>query len=123
MSTLFERCGGFAFLSKVVMDFYDRVLDHDTLGAYFADIDMRALVDHQTKFMATVTGGPASYTDEALRAVHARLRIDADSFDAMLALLRETLQDHDLADQDVAAVVGEFRRRRPAIVAEAALAR
>jgi hemoglobin len=119
MSTMFERNGGFGFLSKVVMDFYDRVLDSEMLGGYFAGTNVKMLVDHQMKFMASLMGGPASFSDEALRAVHSRLRIDNPSFDEMLRILRDVLEDHEMADEDVVLMLGEFRRRRDAIVAPA----
>jgi hemoglobin len=119
MSTMFERNGGFGFLSKVVMDFYDRVLDSEMLGGYFAGTNVKMLVDHQMKFMASLMGGPASFSDEALRAVHSRLRIDNPSFDEMLRILRDVLEDHEMADEDAVLMLGEFRRRRDAIVAPA----
>ena len=43
--TLFDKYGGFATVSKVVMSFYDRVLDSDQIGEYFEDIDMKRLID------------------------------------------------------------------------------
>jgi hemoglobin len=42
------------------MAFYDRVLNSDVIGAYFDDIDMRQLIDHQTKFISQGMGGPAT---------------------------------------------------------------
>lgn len=53
--TLFQKYGGFAALSKLVLTFYDRLLDSPRLAPYFANTDMRTLVDHQTKFVATTT--------------------------------------------------------------------
>jgi hemoglobin len=40
--------GGFAKVRLLVSEFYDRVLDSDTLAPYFDGIDMRRLIDHQT---------------------------------------------------------------------------
>jgi hemoglobin len=117
MRTLFERVGGFAFLSKVVLDFYDRVLDDDLLAPYFSDVDMRRLIDHQTKFVAYLMDGPASYTDEHLRQIHARLGIDAPSFERMVVVLRSTLEDYEMADRDVDLVMGRIRARQGIIVA------
>lgn len=56
MATMFERYGGFANVSKIVMSFYDKVLDSDVIGDYFEDVDMWALIDHQTKFIAPPAG-------------------------------------------------------------------
>ena len=90
---LFEKYGGFAQVSKVVMSFYDKVLDSEIIGPYFDNIDVRRLIDHQTKFIASVMGGPASFSNEALRQVHANLDTDKNSFDEMTRLLTETLTE------------------------------
>jgi hemoglobin len=61
-------------------------------------------------------GGPASYTDEHLRRVHARLGISTADFREMIALLEDVLQDYDVADSDVEVVLAAIRRREGVIV-------
>ena len=73
--SIFERYGGFTSVSKIVLSFYDKVLDSPTVSPYFANSDMKRLIDHQTKFMASLMGGPASYTNDQLERVHAKLGI------------------------------------------------
>lgn len=116
--TMFERYGGFAQVSKVVMAFYDKALDSDVIGPYFEDIDVRRLVDHQTKFVSSVMGGPASYTNEALQRLHAHLDITDQAFEEMIDLFEETLEDFDFQTEDVHAIVYDLRSRRPYIVTE-----
>jgi hemoglobin len=98
------------------MDFYERVLESERLAPWFEATDMRTLVDHQTKFVASLMGGPASYTDETLRRVHARLGITREAFEEMETLMRESLEDHGMADDDVADVMREIARCAPLIV-------
>ncbi len=114
--TLFEKYGGFATISRVVMDFYDRALDSDQIGDFFDGVEMKKLIDHQTKFIATLMGGPASYTNERLAAMHSRLQINDVDFDEMKKLLTETLEEHGVSPDDVAAVIHEIEIRRDAIV-------
>lgn len=114
--TIFERYGGFASVRRVVSSFYDRVLDSPALARHFETVDMRTLIDHQTKFIAQAMGGPASYTDEHLRRVHARLGIGHEDFIEMARLLRETLEDFDFDPADVDAVDREILRREHVIV-------
>jgi len=102
--TLFERYGGFAKVSKIVMSFYDRVLKSPMLSPYFAKTDMKRLIDHQSKFVATLMGGPASYTNEHLERVHAHLGITEVAFKEALDVMKETLEDHDFLDEDVRTV-------------------
>ena len=65
--TIFERYGGFASISKVVSAFYDQMLDSEDTARFFEGIDMRRLIDHQTKFISTLT---VSYTHLTLPTNH-----------------------------------------------------
>ena len=114
--SIMERYGGFASVRRIVSDFYDRVLDSAQLAPYFATTDMRTQIDHQTKFIAQLMGGPVSYSDEVLRKVHAPLHVTRSAFEEITDMLRDTLQDNDLAASDVEHVIGEMRRREPHIV-------
>lgn len=115
-ATVFDRYGGFGFVSKVVLDFYDRVSDSEILAPYFVSSDMRVLIDHQTKFIASLMGGPASYTDDVLRRVHLNLAINDEAFDEMASILEETLEDFDFAPSDISLVIHEIKKRRHVIV-------
>ena len=99
--TVFERYGGFASVSRIVMGFYEKVLDSPIASPYFSNTDMKRLIDHQTKFISSLMGGPASYTNEHLERVHERLGITEEALMEIVALLRETLEDFDFADEDV----------------------
>jgi len=114
--SVLDRYGGFPFLSRVVMAFYDKALDSDVLAPYFEDVDLRRLIDHQTKFIAFLMGGPASYTNDHLGQVHARLHIDRPSFEAMIEAMRDTLEDFDMDEGDIASVIHELRQRAPWII-------
>lgn len=114
--TMFERYGGFAKVSRIVSSFYDRVLDSDLLAPYFTTVDMRGQIDHQTKFFASIMGGPASYTSEHLARVHQKLAITDEAFDELVMLVRETLEDFELDESDIATVYGEIVSYRSFIV-------
>ena len=98
------------------MEFYDRILDSESVGDYFENADMKRLIDHQTKFIASLLGGPAAYTDNQLRQLHAHLDVKDAHFDQLEVVLRQTLIDHGVDPDDVEAVVGEFEKRRSLIV-------
>lgn len=114
--TLFDKYGGFSSISKVVMAFYNKVLDSDDIGPFFDDVDMSKMVDHQTKFVASLLGGPASYTDVQLRNLHAHLDITDAHFDLLEEILAETLTEHGFDDDDIKAVVAEFEARRGHVI-------
>jgi hemoglobin len=114
--TIFERYGGFATVRRLVSTFYDEVLDSELLARHFETVDVRRLIDHQAKFISSLMGGPASYTDEHLRRVHARLGITTADFREMIALLEEVLEEYELADTDIELVLAAIRRREGVIV-------
>ena len=114
--TIFERCGGFSTVRKVVSTFYDYVLEDVVMAPYFEGVDMRRQIDHQSKFISAVMGGPASYSDDHLKRVHARLGIDPEAFVVMASLLQEAMEDHDMAATDVDAVMHEIVIREHLVV-------
>jgi hemoglobin len=115
-NTMFERYGGFGFISRIVLNFYDRVLASARLAPFFADIDMQRLIEHQAKFISSVMGGPESYTGAMLRDAHAHLAIDERTFDEMIALFELTLQDFQIAAADVRTIVADLNAHRAQIV-------
>ncbi|MCV0426505.1 MAG: group 1 truncated hemoglobin [Roseibium sp.] len=115
---LFDKYGGFKFVSRIVLSFYDKVLDSDQVGDHFDGIDMPRLIDHQTKFIASLLGGPISYSDERLKRAHASLNLTHDDFDEVRRLLSETLADHGIEPQDVETVMAEIEARRSSILSD-----
>lgn len=113
---LFDKYGGFSVVSRIVLDLYNRLLDDDDVGPFFDEIDMRRVVDHQTKFVSSLMGGPASYSDDQIRKMHDHLAIGPEHFEKLREILSQTLRDHGLADEDVAYVVAQFERRRGLVV-------
>ena len=114
--SLFQKYGGFAKMSRVVLTFYDKALDSDQIGEFFEDIDMKRLVDHQTKFISSLLGGPASFADERLKHLHSKLDISDQDFNEMSKLLAEALEEHGFEPADCNAVVQEIELRRSYIV-------
>lgn len=114
--TMFERYGGFASVSQVVSAFYDKVLESPVTAGYFENTDMKTLIDHQTKFISSIMGGPASFTSDTLERVHARLGIDEAAFIEVTKLLQETLEDFGMEEADVRTICDELLRSKRLIV-------
>jgi len=114
--SLFEKYGGFAKVSKIVLALYDRLIDDDLVGPFFDHVDMTRIVDHQTKFISSLLGGPASFTDEQIESMHRHLDIDAAHFDRLKEILRETLEDHGMSPEDIDFVAQAFEQRRKLVV-------
>ncbi|SDD56294.1 group I truncated hemoglobin [Ruegeria marina] len=118
MSSLYDRYGGFKTVSKIVMVFYDMALDSDQIGDYFEDVDMARLIDHQTKFIASVMGGPASFSDDRLRKVHSHLGICHEDMDEMEQLLKQALVQFKVTEADIETIISGIESKRPLIVTE-----
>jgi len=116
--TMFQRYGGLPFVTRFVLGFYDRVLASIRLAPFFANTDMQRLVEHQAKFISSVMGGPKSYSNTELRQAHAHLAIDDRAFDEMIFLFKATLEDSNIAETDVEAIIGDLNARRMYIVHE-----
>ena len=100
-ASIFEQIGGFKTVRKVVSDFYDRILEDDELNPHFAKTNMADLMDHQTKFFATLLGGPASYSKEQMRAIHKTMGITEHEFELVCEHAVETLEDHELEQNGI----------------------
>jgi truncated hemoglobin YjbI len=66
-------------------------------------------------------GGPPSYANATLQAVHAHRRIDDQAFDEVIRLFRATLEDSEVAAADVTAIIADLNARRPYIVRSSAV--
>lgn len=117
--TTFEKYGGFATISRVVMAFYETVLDSDIVGHHFDNVDMARQIDHQTKFISSLMGGPAAISDERLRVVHHNLDITDAEFEEIATLLSNAMADHGVSAQDVADVIKIIESKRDLIVKRA----
>jgi hemoglobin len=117
-STLFESYGGFAKISRVVSEFYDKVLDSPILSPYFENVDMKSLIDHQTKFISSLMGGPASYTNQELERIHSYMNIDEDAFLEMAFLLKETLEDFEYKESDIIYIDNEIKNKAKFIISK-----
>ncbi|MGD2026802.1 MAG: group 1 truncated hemoglobin [Anaerolineales bacterium] len=114
--TIFDRYGGFRKISRIVISFYEKMTTSPLTKRYFENINMKRLIDHQTKFISSMMGGPASYTNEHLERVHAHLGITEEAFSEAVDLLTETLEDHAFDDADVSEVENQVMVRKNHIV-------
>lgn len=114
--TLYERVGGFATVSRIVFELYEQLLEDDDLGPFFDDVDMRKLIDHQTKFVSSLTGGPASFTDKHLEMAHKHMDISDAHFDRLKEIVAEILADFSLGEDDIQTVLSAFEQRRSLLV-------
>ena len=98
---LFAKIGE-AKLRAVLEDFYSRVFGDVMIGFLFQGKDRARLVAKEYEFTAQLLGADVAYTGRTMREAHARSPIFGGHFERRLQLLRETLRDHAV-DADVVA--------------------
>ncbi len=116
VGTILEPCGGYPRVAQIVFVFYDRVLQSPRLQSFFVGVDMRRLIEHQTKLLCSLMEGPVSYSDEQLATVHRHLRIDDATFDELVHVLQQTLADFQIPIEHLRFVMTQIQMRRPFIV-------
>lgn len=114
--SLFEKYGGFAKVSRIVLELYNRIVEDDEIGPFFDNVDMSRIVDHQTKFVSSLLGGPASFSDDQIERMHNHLAISNEHFDRLKEILFATLADHGVEPADIEIVVEAFDQRRNLVV-------
>ncbi|WP_120501768.1 group 1 truncated hemoglobin [Roseovarius sp. EL26] len=114
--SLFDKYGGFSSISKIVLKLYDRLLDDDDVGPFFDDVDLPKLIDHQTKFISSLMGGPASFTDDHIERAHRHMAIEPLHFDRLKEIVIDVLAEFDVATSDIETIIGEFEARRTLLI-------
>lgn len=117
--SLFDKYGGFSTVSKIVLSLYDRLLEDDDVGPFFDDVDLPRVIDHQTKFVSSLMGGPASFSDDHIVRAHRGMVIEHQHFDRLKDIVTETLTDFSVADEDIRTIVGAFESRRVLLIGNA----
>jgi hemoglobin len=116
MSSTFQKYGGFSSVSRIVMAFYEKVLDSDIVGHHFEDIDMPRLIDHQTKFISSLMGGPVAMEDHRLEVVHRPLAVTGAEFDEIVNLLCDAMDQQGMDEEDIHSIARAFEAKRALIV-------
>lgn len=114
--TLFDKCGGFSTVSKIVLTLYDRLLEDDDVGPFFDDVDLPKLIDHQTKFVSSLMGGPASFTDDQILRAHRKMEIKHHHVDRLKEILTGVLTDYEVDADDIGIIVEAFEARRGLLI-------
>jgi hemoglobin len=77
---------------------------------------MDALIDHQTKFLATVMGGPGDYDDGKLKSAHRKLKITETEWNEVVGILIETLKNFEVDADDIILLANLINSKKPLIV-------
>jgi hemoglobin len=110
----FDKIGQ-AALRAVIEDFYSRVFDDVMIGFLFQGKDRARLVEREYEFTAQLLGADVKYTGRPMRTAHAQSPIFGGHFERRLQILRETLRDHAVDGEVVAAWIEHSQALRAQI--------
>jgi hemoglobin len=106
--TLFDQLGGAPAIRSLVDDFYARVLADEELRPFFEKSSMDRLRRMQYEFFAAALDGPSEYRGHTISDVHIGRGIDVDHFARFIDRLLETLENKNLSDEMVHAIIGRL---------------
>jgi hemoglobin len=90
-ASLFDRLGGKAAITAVVVDFRTRVAKDSRINAKFARTDIPRLDAMLIDQVCEATGGPFRYTGRNMRDAHQGMKVSSGEFNALVEDLVATL--------------------------------
>jgi hemoglobin len=118
-SSLYARLRHAGGLRRLVDNLYPRVLADPLLTRYFKHLDddqLKGLRWHMLTLLAVVTGGPGKYQGRNLHKAHAELQITGEAFDRLAWHMQRTLQDLEVQEEDLQAILAAVQARRQEVV-------
>ncbi|WP_030144435.1 group 1 truncated hemoglobin [Glycomyces sp. NRRL B-16210] len=112
----YERIGGAPAVTETVERFYRRLLDDPELSGFFADTDLAILKRHQVALISQVLDGPKSYEGRELAEAHRGMGITAGQFEAVGAHLVAVLNELEVPQDIIEAVVKVLASVAPDVI-------
>jgi hemoglobin len=115
--SLYERIGGEATVDAALEIFYKKVLDDQSLMAFFRNTDMDRLLEKQKAFLTLAFGGPSNYTywQRGLRNAH-RTAVEEgmndQHFDKVMLYLEDTLKQLSISAEIISEVIAVVEATR-----------
>ncbi len=95
----FEQVGGFSGVRRVHALLYGKLFAHPWLKGFFAHTEREHVEAQQTKFWASLMGGPSTYGGRSPRDAHVHLFLPAEVFAIRHKLLADALVEAGVAPE------------------------
>jgi hemoglobin len=103
--SLYDKYGGMETVSLVVHKFYKKIQESSLLMPYFEGINIDGLISHQVKFFSYVMGGVDGYDMNNFKNSHFKFKITDEAFAEVIKILRNTLEEFNVENEDVNSIV------------------
>ena len=126
--TLYDRVGGIFAIAAVVDRFSDAIIVNPKLNKNPALVEwnqnesatrLPGLKFMRTLWVASLAGGPFSYTGLPLPTAHKRFSLTAEEFDEVGAEIVRALQFYNVPQAEIDELVGAYMKSKPNVVASA----
>jgi|SRR5262245_20879867 len=112
--TLYARLGGYDGIVRLVDHAFPRVAGHPQLQRFFQGQPKEAQLrqrQHIIEMLCYATGGPCSYTGEAMKPAHRGLGITADDWRVFMQIIRSSLEELRVTSAVRTELLDLFERR------------
>lgn len=102
LRSLLKKLGTEENAKIILRDFYQRMSEDILIGYFFFEKDTNQIADRQLEFISFAAGLRKTYSGHTPTSAHLKMPpILVGHFDRRLIILRETLQAHGLALEDI----------------------
>ena len=97
--SLYQKLGGSAGVTRLIEQFYLRVLEDPELAPFFSHVSIDALKRMQQEFFAMALGETTSYAGRSLSEAHHGRGIHAEHIGLFVQKLLETLRAEGVSEE------------------------
>lgn len=106
--SLYDQIGGVTGVTRMVDDFYARVMADEALAPYFQNAPMPKLRSMQVELFAAALDGPVTYSGRSIAHAHHHLAITLADYQRFVSHLFNTLAGCRFSDQDSYEIIGRL---------------
>ena len=107
--TLFDKYGGVPTVTELVRDFHERLMRRPHIRRYFADMPTDKLISHHIEYVTFALGKPrTNVSSKQLHEQHLTIGVTKASYNLMVDLFVDSLQDNGFTDEDIQIVVARL---------------
>lgn len=115
--SLFDKYGGVPVVTRIVRDFYRRVMRRPNLRRYFEDVPVEKVIRHQIGFVSYAMGKPMeTYVGRDLHGAHLGHDITHASFSLFIELFADALREEHVTEPDIEKILHFLKRQRESVV-------
>jgi truncated hemoglobin YjbI len=119
LKSLFEKLGE-KQLRAILYDFYHRMAGDVLIGYFFSGKDTQVIAEKQLHFLMFAMGAETSYEGKSPTTAHLELPpIFSGHFDRRLVILKQTLEAHSVAAEDIRTWIDFENAFRDVLVSQA----